>query len=147
MVWFIPEWLVALALTLFALDIFLMTEVLSWGGVVSLAVWLTWRIDAPLKWSILIFLVSFTAFAFLYVFLLRNTIGKFVRKAMQGRSPDETLYSLIGKTGVVRRIGGNYFLSVSGELWPMAMSENTVEDGVKAKAISFENGEVVVAPI
>lgn len=35
--WFIPEWLVALSLTLFVLDIFLMTEFVSWGGVLSLS--------------------------------------------------------------------------------------------------------------
>ena len=33
MEWILPEWLVALALTLFVVDIFVSTEILSWGGV------------------------------------------------------------------------------------------------------------------
>ena len=102
--WFIPEWLVALSLTLFVLDIFLMTEFLSWGGVLSLSTWLVWKIDAPIKWSVLIFVVAFTGFSFLYVFLFRNTIGIAIRKILQGKSPEEGLYSLVGKKGKVRKI-------------------------------------------
>ena len=51
MEWILPEWLVALALTLFVVDIFVSTEILSWGGVLSLSLWLTWRIHADWKWD------------------------------------------------------------------------------------------------
>ena len=140
--WFIPEWLVALSLTLFVLDIFLMTEVLSWGGVLSLSVWLTWRIDAPFKWAIIVFSLSFTTFAFMYVLLLRNVIGTFVRHIMQRNAPDEALYSLVGRIGEIRHIGGKTFLYVDGEMWPVSPECEPLDEGTKAKAISIRDGEV-----
>ena len=142
--WFIPEWLVALSLTLFILDIFLMTEFLSWGGVLSLSTWLVWKIDAPIKWSVLIFVVAFTGFSFLYVFLFRNTIGIAIRKILQGKSPEEGLYSLVGKKGEVRKIEGNYFISVEGELWPIRNEGIDFMDGDIRSIISITDGVVSV---
>lgn len=145
--WLIPEWLVALSLTLFIVDIFLMTEILSWGGVIALACWLTWRIDAPLKWSVLIFIGSFICFAFMYVCLLRTTIGTMVRRLMQGRAPDETLYAIVGKTGLVRVIDGRVFANVESELWPVANSDESIVDGVKVKVTAIRGGEILVSCI
>lgn len=142
--WFIPEWLVALSLTLFVLDIFLMTEFLSWGGVLSLSIWLVWKIDAPIKWSVLIFVVAFTGFSFLYVFLFRNTIGVAIRKILQGKSPEEGLYSLVGKKGEVRKIEGNYFISVEGELWPIRNEGIDFMDGDIKSIVSITDGVVSV---
>ena len=142
--WFIPEWLVALSLTLFVLDIFLMTEFLSWGGVLSLSTWLVWKIDAPIKWSVLIFVVAFTGFSFLYVFLFRNTIGVAIRKILQGKSPEEGLYSLVGKKGEVRKIEGNYFISVEGELWPIRNEGIDFMDGDIKSIVSITDGVVSV---
>jgi membrane protein implicated in regulation of membrane protease activity len=142
--WFIPEWLVALSLTLFVLDIFLMTEFLSWGGVLSLSTWLVWKIDAPIKWSVLIFVVAFTGFSFLYVFLFRNTIGIAIRKILQGKSPEEGLYSLVGKKGEVRKIEGNYFISVEGELWPIRNEGIDFMDGDIKSIVLITDGVVSV---
>lgn len=144
MEWFIPEWLVALALTLFILDIFLMTEILSWGGVFSLAVWLTWKIDASWKWMVLVFVASFTMFAFMYWFLFRNVIGRFVRRIMQGKSQDEALYSLKGKTGRIKNIDGKSFVFVDGELWPVIYNLATLPDGAIVKVKCVERGELKV---
>ena len=60
MSWLIPEWLLALALTLFVVDLFTDEEgIVSWIGVGAVAAWATWRIGAPVKWSVLIFIVAF----------------------------------------------------------------------------------------
>jgi membrane protein implicated in regulation of membrane protease activity len=142
--WFIPEWLVALSLTLFVLDIFLMTEFLSWGGVLSLSTWLVWKIDAPIKWSVLIFVVAFTGFSFLYGFLFRNTIVVAIRKILQGKSPEEGLYSLVGKKGEVRKIEGNYFISVEDELWPIRNEGIDFTEGVIKSIVSINDGVVSV---
>ena len=147
MEWFIPEWLVALSTTLFIVDIFLMTEILSWGGVLSLAAWLTWRIDAPWKWSVLVFIGSFVAFAMLYVFLLRNTIGRMVRKFMQGKAPDEAIHAIVKKVGMVHIIDNRLFVSVDGELWPISSSCGVFLEGDMVKILSLQEGEVFVAPL
>ena len=56
MSWLIPEWLLALALTLFVVDLFTDEEgIVSWIGVSAIAAWATWRIGAPPMWSVLVF--------------------------------------------------------------------------------------------
>ena len=147
MEWLVPEWLVALAFTLFVIDIFLMTEFLSWGGVLSLATWVTWRINAPIKWAVLVFIAAFVAFAFLYVFLLRNTVGAIVRKIIQGKAPDESVLAIVGKTGVIRVIDDHCFVYVEGELWPLANGNDRYANGLSVKVASMENGEASVVPV
>ena len=60
MSWLIPEWLLALALTLFVVDLFTDEEgIVSWIGVSAIAAWATWRIGAPPMWSVLVFIWAF----------------------------------------------------------------------------------------
>ena len=146
MEWLIPEWLVALSLTLFVLDIFFMTEVLSWAGVLSLSAWLTWRIDVPFKWMILVFIASFIGFAFLYWFCFRNTVGTIVRRILQGKSPKESLYALEGAKGRIKCISNKMFLDVEGELWPVAPGSANVGDGAIVRVTMVKNGAAVVVP-
>lgn len=103
-----------------------------------------WKIDAPIKWSVLIFVVAFTGFSFLYVFLFRNTIGIAIRKILQGKSPEEGLYSLVGKKGKVRKIEGNYFISVEDELWPIRNEGIDFTEGVVKSIVSINDGVVSV---
>ena len=83
-------------------------------------------------------------FSFLYVFLFRNTIGIAIRKILQGKSPEEGLYSLVGKKGKVRKIEGNYFISVEDELWPIRNEGIDFMDGDIRSIISITDGVVSV---
>lgn len=135
MEWFLPEWLVAFALTLFVIDIFVATEILSWCGVLSLSAWLTWRIHANWKWTILLFIGSFVFFAFVYYWGIRVTIGRIVRSWMQKGAPKEITDRIIGAVGTIHQVEGRSFFKWNGEeLLPV------MDDG----RTSFREGEVVV---
>ena len=135
MEWFLPEWLVALALTLFVVDIFMATEIMSWCGVFSLSAWLTWRVHANWKWTILLFVGSFVLFAFVYYWGIRVTIGRLVRSWMQKGAPKEITDRIVGAVGVIHQVEGRSFFKWNGEeLLPVR------DDGLAPS----REGEVVV---
>ena len=134
MEWILPEWLVALALTLFVVDIFVSTEILSWGGVLSLSLWLTWRIHADWKWDLLIFIGALVFFAFAYYWGVRATVGRLVKNLMQKGAPPEMTDRIVDAVGVIHQVEGMSFFRWNGEeLLPV------VDDGREA----FCEGEVV----
>ena len=106
MEWILPEWLVALALTLFVVDIFVSTEVLSWGGVLSLSLWLTCRIHTDWKWDLLIFIGALVFFAFAYYWGVRATVGRLVKNLMQKGAPPEMTDRIVGAVGAIHQVGG-----------------------------------------
>ena len=133
--WLLPEWLVAFALTLFVVDIFVATEILSWCGVLSLSVWLPWRIHANWEWTILLFIGSFVLFAFVYYWGIRVTIGRLVRSWMQKGAPPEMRDRIVGAVGVIHQVEGRSFFKWNGEeLLPV------LDDG----RTSFREGESVM---
>lgn len=113
--WILPEWLVAFALTLFVVDIFVSTEFLSWCGVMSLSMWLTWRVHVNWKWDALVFIGSFVLFAFAYYWGVRASIGRLVKNWMQKGAPMEVSGRIIGAVGVVHYVEGRPFFKWNGE--------------------------------
>ena len=101
MSWLIPEWLLALALTLFVVDIFVDEEggVLSWCGVAAVAGWATWRIGAPVKWSVLIFIGAFLVSGAAWHWLFRAFVSQPIRRLMQRDAPDEAIVAIKGAKG------------------------------------------------
>jgi len=143
--WFIPEWLLALALTLFITDIFVSTEILSWGGVLSLSVWLTWKIDANWKWSVLVFIASFIFFASVYYFFFRNVIGRFVRGLFQRGSPNEVTERMKGATGRIHYVEGKCMMRWNGdELWQISNPSPGLLEGQEVAISEFKDGRVVL---
>ena len=107
MSWLIPEWLLALALTLFVVDLFTDEEgIVSWCGVAAIAGWATWRIGAPPMWSVLVFIGAFLVSGTVWYWLFRGFIGQPVRRLMQKDAPDETIDALKGAKGTLRVIEG-----------------------------------------
>ena len=147
MSWLVPEWLLALALTLFTADIFTDEEgVCSWCGVAAVAGWATWRIGAPPVWSVLVFTGAFLVSGAAWYWLFRGLIGQPVRRLVQRGAPDETLAALKGAKGTLRVIGGKTMFRWNGdELWPVANPpEGGGTDGQPAEAAGLDGGRVVL---
>ena len=75
---FIPEWLLAVAITMFVIDIFLPTEILSWISLLMISVYVVWKIDPPILWGILIFIITFSSVTIFYYLFLRRFISPIV---------------------------------------------------------------------
>lgn len=145
MSWLIPEWLLALALTLFIADIFLSTEVMSWGGIVALSVYFVWRINPPWMWCILLFIVAVIVFASVYYLFFRSVIGCGVRRLMQRGAPSETIESIRNAVGVVHYVDTKAFFKWNGdELWPINDASPSLSEGDRVVVDDLSNGEVLV---
>ena len=143
--WIIPEWLLAVALTFFVADILTDAEWPAWFGVLSVAGWLTWRLDAPLEWSILAFVLAALAAGGVWYWVFRAFIGRGVRRVLQKDAPVEALVAIKGAKGVLRRIEGRVFFRWNGdELWPVANPPENAADGAEAVAEGLKDGAVVL---
>ena len=142
----LPEWLLALTLTLFILDIFLATEVLSWWGILSLASYITWRIGPTWKWGILVFFLALIGSAVFYYGVLRVLIGKPIRALLQHGAPDEVIEKLKGAKGMIHYVEGKPMFRWNGdELWPVN-SVAPVHEGDCVVVTSVTDGVVSVVP-
>ena len=146
MSWLIPEWLLALALTLFVIDLFTdEAGIVSWCGVGAVAAWATWRIGAPLKWSVLIYIGAFLVSGVAWNWLFRGFIGQPVRRLMQKGAPDEIIDAIKGAKGTLRLIEGKVMFRWNGdELWPVANPPADAVDGQAAEAAGMKDGQVVL---
>ena len=141
----LPEWVLAFALTLFIVDIFLATEVVSWAGVLALAGYLTWRIDPPVKWLVLTFIGMFGIISVSYYWWFRIFVGEAVRKAFLRNAPDEAVNKLIGVKGSVHYVSSRAMLRWNGdELIPISNDVTGMEEGLNVIVVGFSDGTVVV---
>lgn len=146
MSWLIPEWLLALALTLFVIDLFTdESGILSWCGVAAIAGWATWRVGASWKWSILVFIAAFFVSGGAWQWIFRGLVAQPIRRLLQRNAPDEAVVSIKGAKGTLRVIDGKVLFRWNGdELWPVANPPERAADGQEAEADGLRNGEVVL---
>ncbi len=139
---FIPEWLLALALTLFIVDIFVATEVLTWTAFAAIATYVTWRLDPSPLWAILTFITVFsgTVFAF-YRLGGRAFIGKLLDCTVLRNASKTTLENVVGQTGIVCWRNNQAFLKWNGELWPIDTSSAvSLPEGESVQVVKFHDG-------
>ena len=137
-----PEWLLALTLTLFVIDIILATEVLSWCGIITLATYITWRIGPTWKWAFLVFLLVIPIAACFYYALV-----KLVRPLLQHGSPKEIMDRLKGARGIIHFVNGKPMFKWNGdELWPIEC-DMQVQEGDCVIVTSIKDDVLVVSLI
>jgi len=145
----LPEWLLALALTLFVTDLFQQTEILSWWGVLSLSCYLTWRIDAPFKWSVLVFLLSLLLFSALYYFVFRAFVGRAFARLVMKNAPPETVSAIASAAGKIHFAGGKPMFRRDGddELWPIRNPPADAVEGMPVVAKNLQDGFIILEPL
>lgn len=146
MSWLVPEWLLALALTLFVVDMFTDEEgVASWCGVAAIAGWATWRVGAPVAWSVLVFVVAFFVVGALWYWVFRELVGRPIRRLLQKNAPGETISSVKDAKGSLRIIDARVMFRWNGdELWPVANPPADAVDGQPAEVACLRDGMVVL---
>jgi membrane protein implicated in regulation of membrane protease activity len=138
----LPEWLLALTITLFALDIYLATEFLSWCGIVTFASYITWRIDPAWEWKILIFILSIPVGAIFYYSLV-----KAIRPALYKNTLKEISEKLLEAKGTIHYVDDKPMFKWNGdELWAID-SDASFKEGQQVIVTSINDGTLTVSPI
>lgn len=141
----VPEWLLALALTLFAVDFLLLqVETVNLCGIAAVAMWVTWRLGTSWKWCILVFIVTFGILTTLYYMMLRPLI-KSAAAVLQRGAPKDITDRVKGARGVVHYVAGKPFFRWNGEeLLPISDENASLKEGDRVIAKNYIDGDIIV---
>lgn len=138
-----PEWLLALGVTLFLVDLFFATDYISWGAVLALAGYTTWRFHPGVLWSVAIFLLSCAFWLVVYYAFFRELVAKVVRKTLVRGAPDDSVDRIVGAEGKIRIVEGTPFFLCNGEeLLPIADSGDVWRENDRARVVARKGAEV-----
>jgi len=93
--------MLAVAITLLVLDIFVCTELLSWVALLLFSAWGTWLVGAPWQWSILVFLGFLGLTCVLYYTLWVQCVRRVIMGGVMRNTPQESTELVAGKTAIV----------------------------------------------
>ncbi|MFI3290553.1 MAG: hypothetical protein R3Y46_01590 [Opitutales bacterium] len=138
------HWIFAISLTLFILDIFFQTEVISWGALFFITVYFTSltssMLDIPMQWDILIFIIYLAlAFTFYYT-IWYSIVGSAAKKTLLRKATPEQHERVVNESGVFRIIEGQYFVEWNGELWN-ASSKEDIKNFTDKELVKIEKSE------
>ena len=111
--------MLAVAITLLVLDIFICTELLSWGALLLFAAWGTWLVGAPWQWSVLVFIGFLALVCVLYYTLWVQCVRRVVMDLILRRAPMESTEQVAGKTASVLGEGDNLCIRWEDHIIPI----------------------------
>lgn len=121
--------MLAVALTLLVLDVFVNTELMSWAALVIFASWGTWELGLPLQWAVLVFL-CFLMLGFAVYFTLWNRgVRPLFMACLNRHAPKESTLQEVGCTGIVVGEGETLCVRREDRLYPVA---EACRSGLKA---------------
>lgn len=115
------HWMLAISITLFIIDIFLQTELISWGALLVFAIYFTAllesKLDLPIQWLCLVFIIFLSlAFVFYYTVWCK-LVRPVINKSLLRQATVEYSERASGQKGTFRIIDGKNFVEWDGVLW------------------------------
>ncbi len=111
--------MLAVAITLLVLDIFICTELLSWVSLLLFASWGTWLVGAPWQWSVLVFIGLLALVCVLYYTLWVQCVRRVIMDWVLRNAPRESTELVAGKTAVVLGEGDNLCIRWDDHIIPV----------------------------
>ena len=111
--------MLAVAITLLVLDIFVCTELLSWVSLLLFAAWGTWLVGAPWQWSVLVFIGFLALVCVLYYTLWVQCVRRVVMGLVLRNAPRESTEQVAGKTATVLGEGENLCIRWEDHIIPV----------------------------
>ena len=141
----LPEWLLALVITLVILDVFVAGEWLSWIAMIGFAVYVTWRLSPPPLWALLSFVVVFCLTVGLYYCFLRSIIQRCNSRLLMRHQRPDVLEQIAGQIGVIHIVEGKTFVKLNGELWSIFDEDSeSYMEGEKVCIASIHDGRLKI---
>ncbi len=139
------EWILAIVITLFIIDIFVSTEYLTWIAILLFSTYVTWKMSPPWHWAILIFILISSILIVLYYLFLRKIIKRGIEKTVMQNQNKDILEAISGKTGIIHIVDGKIFVKLNDELWQIANADQEIySEGEKVVVTAVCNGKLNV---
>ena len=117
--------MLAVAITLLVLDIFVCTELLSWVSLLLFAAGGTWLVGAPWQWSVLVFIGFLALVCVLYYTLWVQCVRRVVMDLVLRHAPREATEQVAGKTATVLGEGENLCIRWDDHIIPIEADDRT----------------------
>lgn len=117
--------MLAVAITLLVLDIFVCTELLSWVALLLFAAWGTWLVGAPWQWSVLIFIGFLVLACVLYYTLWVQCVRRVIMGWVMRNAPSESTEQLVGKSATVVGDGENLCVRWDDHIIPIEEADRS----------------------
>ncbi len=141
------HWILAIAVTLIVLDVFICTEWLSMLSLLAFAAWGTWMLDVPTQWSVFFFLVFLIIGIAFYFLFWRSVIRRTVAKTFLRNATDEQINTMVGRSATVINTGDAPCIKVQDEIYPLSEGcPANLQVGDRVVITAFNKGIATVAP-
>ncbi len=141
------HWLLAIAITLLLLDVFVQTDVLS---IISVFIFAEYAAGflcniIPIQWYIAIYILILMAAFYLYAIIWRKIVYNLLKKTLLRNAAAESYDNMAGEEGVFRKIENREFVFWNGELWQVEYSSTcNFRDGEKIHITKNHNGKLTI---
>lgn len=112
--------MLAVAITLLVLDIFVCTELMSWCALLLFSAWGTWLVGAAWQWSILVFLGFLALACVLYYTLWVQCVRRIIMGGVMRNTPRESTEQVVGKPAGVLGDGEHLCIRWEDHIIPIA---------------------------
>ncbi len=143
-------WIFIISLTLFILDIFTQTEIITWCAMTLFSIYLTllmeYYTDISTLWSVLIFCVIWGLFAYLYCTVWRYFVKALIEKTLMRNAAKEQTERVDGQVGTFRNINDTYFVEWEDELWAASCPSEPITnftDRQEVTIIKCDEGQII----
>ena len=133
---------VAIAVTLFLLDIWISTEILSHLALLILAGVAASHVTAGWEWKITVFLVCYLGTIAVYYLFWKQIMLQVVNRVVAPTRHVPEFENIVGSSGEIVMQKGKPFVRVNGILWPVSGGEFDVGETVVVESMSDGRVEV-----
>ena len=116
--WTVIETLLAIAIILILIDIFIPTEILTHIGIILLCVAFYRILDIKILWRVAASIAMWFVFVAIYYALWKQIIGKVTNKFIAPTKHHNVQERLVGAEGLIEEIEGRLMCRVKDEIWP-----------------------------
>jgi membrane protein implicated in regulation of membrane protease activity len=140
--WPVVESLIAIAIILILLDVFIPTEILSHIAIVLLCVAVFWLLEIPILWRIAASIFAWFVMVGGYYLFWKQVVTQVGNKFIAPTRFKTSVESIVGSSGVVEEIEGSVMCRVQDELWPIEDCKFCV--GTAVSVVSIEEGKLIL---
>jgi len=131
------------AIILIVVDFFIPSDFPTFIAYVLIAFLVSWNLDVPFLYQILIALISWFALVIFHFTIWKNVVQKIVNQYLAPTKHIDGPERLVGATGKLRYVENSWFIQIDGDLWPCEVMNDMLE-GRAVEVKGFQDGIIKI---
>ena len=135
--------IIVTAIILIVVDFFIPSDFPTFVAYVLIAFLVSWNLEVPFLYKILIALISWFALVFFHFTIWKNVVQKIVNHYLAPTKHVDGPERLVGATGKLRYVENSWFIHIDGDLWPCEIMSDMLE-GREVQVKEFKDGIIKI---